>query len=45
MRRIARDAALRSELGARGRERALRFDWDATAQATLDVYREASRRG
>ena len=35
------DGALRARLGAAGRERVLRrFTWRATAQATVDVYRE-----
>ena len=35
------DAALRARLGAAGRRRVLRrFTWRATAEATVDVYRE-----
>ena len=34
------DAELQRGLGARGAERALRFTWDATADAVLGVYRE-----
>lgn len=40
MRRI-RDGTVRSELRARGLERARDFSWDETARATLDVYRAA----
>ena len=37
------DALRRSvELGARGRERAARFTWDATARAHDDVYELAT---
>jgi len=36
---------LRDELVARGIERAGQFDWDLTAKATLDVYREAAAIG
>jgi glycosyltransferase involved in cell wall biosynthesis len=38
---IARAAARRDELAARGRERAALFTWKATAEATALVYREA----
>ena len=41
MRRL-RDGSLRSELRARGLERARAFSWDAAAAQTLEVYREAS---
>jgi alpha-1,3-rhamnosyl/mannosyltransferase len=47
--RLLADAPLRAELADRGRERAGRFTWDATAQATLASYRRAlevrARRG
>jgi len=39
------DDVLRNELIARGIERAGHFDWDLTAKATLDVYREAAAIG
>jgi glycosyltransferase involved in cell wall biosynthesis len=45
MRRVADDAELRAELGARGIERAKAFSWDACARTTLEVYREAARLG
>jgi glycosyltransferase involved in cell wall biosynthesis len=41
--RRLRDEGLRSELRARGLERARDFDWERTAAATLEVYREAAR--
>ena len=37
---VLTDAELQRGLGARGAERALRFTWDATADAVLGVYRE-----
>jgi D-inositol-3-phosphate glycosyltransferase len=37
---VLTDAELQRELGVRGAERALRFTWDATADAVLGVYRE-----
>lgn len=40
MDRIAGDAPLRRRLAAAGRARAEGFSWDATAAATLDVYRK-----
>jgi glycosyltransferase involved in cell wall biosynthesis len=40
-----RDGALRAELRERGIERARAFSWDAAAQATLEVYREARAAG
>lgn len=43
--RRLRDGQLRAELRGRGLERARVFDWNDTARATLDVYREARRRG
>jgi len=39
------DDVLRSELVARGIERARHFDWDRTAKETLEVYREAAAAG
>jgi glycosyltransferase involved in cell wall biosynthesis len=43
MARVFRDEALRRELGAAGRERALRTSWDDCAKQTLEVYRRALR--
>jgi glycosyltransferase involved in cell wall biosynthesis len=43
--RRLRDQALQAELRERGLERARAFSWDATARATLDVYRDAHRAG
>jgi glycosyltransferase involved in cell wall biosynthesis len=40
--RKLRDGSLRSELRARGLERARAFSWDTAAAATLEVYREAA---
>ena len=37
--RLIDDAALRAELGARGLQRALLFNWRDTARMTLDIYR------
>jgi glycosyltransferase involved in cell wall biosynthesis len=39
---LAEAVERRDELRARGFERAQTFSWDAVAQATLDVYREAA---
>jgi alpha-1,3-rhamnosyl/mannosyltransferase len=39
MDRLLNDAALRGTHIAKGRERAGRFSWEATARATLSVYR------
>jgi glycosyltransferase involved in cell wall biosynthesis len=39
--RLIEDAGLRAELRARGVARAGGFSWERSAQATLDVYREA----
>lgn len=39
--RICRDPPLRTELAARGMERAARYTWDACARKTLAVYRRA----
>jgi glycosyltransferase involved in cell wall biosynthesis len=38
---VARDARLRNQLRASGLRRAEEFDWKTTAEATLDVYRQA----
>ena len=43
MRQLATDAVLRSELSAKGRERASRFTWAAARDATCVVYREVAR--
>ena len=43
--RLLEDDALRRDLRGRGLARAARFTWERTAAATLDVYREAIRRG
>jgi len=40
--RVLTDAALAEDLRRRGRERAAAFSWDATARATLDVYRHVT---
>lgn len=45
MRRLATDGGLRSELSARGIERARGFSWDRAAAAHLEVYREAAAVG
>jgi glycosyltransferase involved in cell wall biosynthesis len=37
--RLVTDESLRRELAARGRERAARFTWEATAEATVASYR------
>lgn len=42
METLATDAALRHELGERGRRRAETFTWERTARATLRAYREAA---
>jgi len=39
---IERAAAQRAELVSRGLERARAFRWDAIADATVGVYREAA---
>ena len=39
MRRVLGDNRVKAELGAKGRERASRFTWRKTAEATLDLYR------
>jgi glycosyltransferase involved in cell wall biosynthesis len=41
--RILTDEAVRSELSAKGPARAARYSWDATAHATLAVYRQVAR--
>jgi glycosyltransferase involved in cell wall biosynthesis len=38
LRRVLEDTGFRRELVGRGRARARRFDWGATARATLDAY-------
>lgn len=43
--RRLRDRQLRADLRGRGLERARAFNWDDTARATLDVYRDARERG
>jgi glycosyltransferase involved in cell wall biosynthesis len=40
--RVLTDAAMAEELRRRGRERAAALSWDATARATLDVYRQVT---
>lgn len=40
--RVLTDARVAEDLRWRGRERAARFTWDATARATLDAYRRAT---
>jgi glycosyltransferase involved in cell wall biosynthesis len=42
LRRVLTDAALRADLAARGRARAARFRWAATAELTLRAYRRAT---
>jgi glycosyltransferase involved in cell wall biosynthesis len=41
--RLLGDLRLREDLAARGRERAARFTWEATAEATVAAYRRALR--
>jgi glycosyltransferase involved in cell wall biosynthesis len=43
--RLLDDAALREELGERGRARAARFTWQATAQKVVASYRRALQEG
>lgn len=43
LRRVAETPALRGELRARGLERARELSWDRSAEAHLEVYREAAR--
>ncbi len=40
LRRISEDGRLRSELGAQGRARAQRFNWEAAALQVLDAFAE-----
>jgi glycosyltransferase involved in cell wall biosynthesis len=40
--RLAQDAALRSDLRARGLARAAEFSWERTARETIEVYREVA---
>lgn len=42
---LAGDAAARAELGARGRDRARRFTWTASARAHVAAYTAATRAG
>jgi glycosyltransferase involved in cell wall biosynthesis len=44
MRRLLEDRALAAKLQQRGRERAARFTWRRTAEATLASYRRAISR-
>ncbi len=39
--RVLTEPALAADLRRRGKERAARYTWEATARATLDVYRHA----
>jgi len=45
MLRVANDAALREQLGAKGLERAREFTWKRCAEATREAYEEARIRG
>lgn len=40
--RLRADAAFRTELASRGRDRAALFTWERTARLTLDVYRRVA---
>jgi alpha-1,3-rhamnosyl/mannosyltransferase len=40
--RLVSDPSLRAELSGKGRSRARRFTWEASARAHLEVYREAA---
>jgi alpha-1,3-rhamnosyl/mannosyltransferase len=42
LRRVVNEPSLRQELSARGIERARSMSWDRSAEAHLDVYREAA---
>jgi len=42
--RLVSDPALREEYRGRGLDRARAFSWQRTAEATLEVYRQAARR-
>ena len=44
LRRVLTDVALRRELIARGQERAKRFTWERSAQATIDLLRSVGDR-
>ena len=44
LRRVVNDAALRAELGERGRKRAAEFRWERAADETLAVLRKAGDR-
>lgn len=43
MRRLLLDDKLKSEMSAKGIERARQFSWERTASATLEAYRKAHR--
>lgn len=45
MRRVASDASLRAQLGAKGLERAREFTWKRCAEGTRKAYEEARTRG
>lgn len=45
MRRVANDASLRAQLGAKGIERAREFTWKRCAEETRKAYEEARTRG
>jgi glycosyltransferase involved in cell wall biosynthesis len=45
MLRVARDASLRAQLGARGLERARELTWKRCAEGTREAYEEARIRG
>ena len=45
MRRVANDASLRAQLGAKGAERAREFTWKRCAEETRKSYEEARDRG
>jgi glycosyltransferase involved in cell wall biosynthesis len=42
---LVSDVALRSELSAKGLERAKQFSWDVSARTTWDVLQEAAEEG
>ena len=42
--RILRDNALASDLSARGRRRAMQFNWEASAKRLMEVYRQLDPR-
>jgi glycosyltransferase involved in cell wall biosynthesis len=43
--RLDQDEGLRERLIADGRHRLSQYDWERTARATLEIYREAARAG